>query len=111
MKKTYTVRWSDTAEKDLTGIIEYIAEDSPSPAYEVLNNIKGKVSTLYSFPSRDRIVAELQDQGITQYRELIIVPWRIIYRVSEEAVYVLSVLDSRQNVEDILLKRLLGLEL
>ena len=31
----------------------------------------------------------------------------IIYRISEKVVYVLSVLDSRQNVEDILLIRLI----
>lgn len=111
MKKACTVRWSETAERDLKGIIEYIAKDSPSRAYEVLSNIKEKALNLHSFPGRGRIVPELQDQGITQYRELIIAPWRIIYRISEEAVYVLSVLDSRQNVEDILLKRLLGLKL
>jgi addiction module RelE/StbE family toxin len=111
MKKTYAVRWSETSEKDLKGIVEYIAEDSPSRAYKILTDIKEKVSDLHSFPGRGRIVPELQDQGITQYRELIVVPWRIIYRISEETVFVLSVLDSRQNVEDILLKRLLGLKL
>jgi len=111
MKKTYAVRWSETSEKDLKGIVDYIAEDSPSRAYEVLGNIKAKVSNLHSFPGRGRIVPELQEQGITQYRELIVAPWRIIYRISEGTVYVLSVLDSRQNVEDILLKRLLGLRL
>jgi toxin ParE1/3/4 len=111
MKKTYAVRWSETSEKDLKGIVEYIAEDSPSRAHEVLSNIKAKVSNLHSFPGSCRIVPELQDQGITQYRELIVAPWRIIYRISEGSVYVLSVLDSRQNVEDILLKRLLSLRL
>jgi toxin ParE1/3/4 len=111
MKETCTVRWSETAERDLKGIIEYIAKDSPADAYQVLSNIKEKASNLHSFPDRGRIVPELQDQGITQYRELIVAPWRIIFRNSEEAVYVLSVLDSRQNVEDILLKRLIGLKL
>lgn len=111
MKKTYSIRWSEAAERDLRGIIEYIAKDSPSRAYEALTNIKEKASNLHSFPGRGRIVPELQDQGITQYRELIVAPWRIIYRISEDSVYVLSVLDSRQNVEDILLKRLLGLKL
>lgn len=111
MKRTYTVRWSETAERDLKGIIEYIAEDSPARAFEILTNIKEKASNLHSFPGKGRIVPELQDQGITQYRELIAAPWRIIYRISEEYVYALSVLDSRQNVEDILLKRLLGLML
>jgi toxin ParE1/3/4 len=111
MKRTYTVRWSETSQRDLKSIVEYIAKNSPSHAYEVLSSSKEKVSSLHSFPGRGRIVPELQDQGITQYRELIVAPWRIIYRVSEETVYVLSVLDSRQNVEDILLKRLVDLKL
>lgn len=109
MKKTYSVRWAATSESDLKGIIEYIAKDDPSRACKVLRKIKEKASNLHSFPSRGRIVPELQYQGITQYRELIVSPWRIIYRISKGTVYVLSVLDSRQNVEDILLKRLLGL--
>jgi len=111
MKKIFEVRWSETSEKDLISIIEYISQDNPSIAYEKFKEIKGKASCLYSFPDRGRIVPELQEQGITQYRELIISPWRIIFRISKKSVYVLSVLDARQNVEDILLKRLIGSKL
>ncbi len=111
MKKVYDVRWSETAEKDLIDIILYIAEDSPSHAYEVFKKIKRKASSLHAFPNRGRIVPELLAQGITQYRELIVVPWRLIYRISERRVYVLSVLDSRRNIEDILLTRLISLNL
>jgi len=107
MKKSYEVRWSETSEKDLISIIEYIFQGSPSVAYEKFKEIKEKVSCLCSSPDRGRIVPELQEQGIIQYRELIISPWRIICRISRESVYVLSVLDARQNVEDILLKRLI----
>jgi toxin ParE1/3/4 len=56
---------------------------------------------------RGRIIPELQAQGVLQYRELIVSPWRIIYRIAGQKVFVLSVLDARQNIEDILLKRLL----
>jgi toxin ParE1/3/4 len=108
MKRIYEIIWSDVSEKDLISIIEYIAQDSPSIAYDKFKDIKEKASCLYSFPDRGRMIHELQEQGITQYRELIVSPWRIIYRVSEKRVYVVSVLDSRQNVEDILLKRLIG---
>ncbi len=108
MKRVRAVRWSETSENDLKGIIDRIAQDSPSRAYDILRNIKTKVLALRSFPERGRIVPELQDQGIIQYRELIVSPWRIIYRISEKAGYVLSMIDSRQNVEDILLKRLLN---
>jgi toxin ParE1/3/4 len=110
MKKVYEVRWSETSEKDLINIIEHIAIDSPSIAFEKFKEIKEKASYLCSYPDRGRIVPELQDQGISQYRELIVSPWRIIYRVSKKSVYVLSVLDSRQNVEDILLKRLINIK-
>ena len=107
MSGNYKIEWAEVAENDLKGIIEYIAEDSPTNALKILKKIKQKVSSLYTLPERGRIVPELQDQGISIYRELIIPPWRIIYRISEMKVYVLSVLDARRNVEDILLKRLI----
>ena len=107
MNQTYEIIWAVVAENDLKEIIEYIATDSPANALKILKRIKQKASSLYTLPERGRIVPELQDQGILLYRELIIPPWRIIYRISEMKVYVLSVLDARQNVEDMLLKRLI----
>lgn len=106
MKKSFDVIWTRTAEKDLLGIIEYIAQNSTGNALNILENINKQVSDLYFSPKRCRIVPELANQGINQYREMVIPPWRVIYKLSESTVYVLSVLDSRQNIEDILLKRL-----
>jgi toxin ParE1/3/4 len=106
MKEKYQVVWSNIAENDLRNIIEYIADDSPPNALKIFKSIKQKISSLTTFPERGRIVPELRDQGILQYRELVISPWRILYRISEMKVFVLSVLDSRRNIEDILLKRL-----
>lgn len=105
MKKEYEVIWTDTAENDLLKILEYIAQDSPNNMLKILKKIKKQVSELYYSPERCRIVPELYEHGITQYREIIIKPWRIMYRINRLTVYVLSVLDSRQNIEDILLKR------
>ena len=105
MKKQYKVIWADTAENDLLKILEYIAQSSPGNALKILKKIKKKVSDLYFFPERCRIVPELYEHGITQYREMIISPWRIMYRIQDSSVFVLSVFDSRQNIEDILLKR------
>jgi len=108
MKKKYEVKWANIAAKDLADIIEYISHDSPSRALEILKEIKEKASNLDHTPQRGRVVPELQKQGILQYHELIIPPWRLIYRIAENDIYVLSVLDSRQNVEDILFKRLIN---
>lgn len=108
MSKKYKVIWADIAEGDLKNIIEYIADESIVNAQRVFDKIRDKASSLFILPERGRVVPELKDQGILQYRELIHSPWRIIYRISENKVYVLSVLDSRRNIEDILLKRLLN---
>jgi len=106
MNKKCDVVWSNIAENDLKNIVEYIADDSPPNALKIFKRIKQKASSLYTFPERGRIVPELRDQGILQYRELVISPWRILYRISGKRVLVLSVLDSRRNIEDLLLKRL-----
>jgi plasmid stabilization system protein ParE len=106
MSSSYKVSWANVAEADLTHIILYIAEESPANARKILGEIKEKASSLTQFPERGRIVPELQDQGILLYRELIVPPWRILYRISGRKVYILSMLDSRQNMEDVLLKKL-----
>ncbi len=107
MKSAYKVHWANIAEADLVGIIEYIAEDSITNAVQAFETLKEKATSLQQLPERGRIVPELKEHGVSLYRELIVKPWRIIYRISGKNIYVLSVVDSRQNVEDILLKRFL----
>ena len=111
MKKKFEVLWSVVAESDFTRIVEYIAVDNPSNALIILDKLKRKSANLYHSPKRGRIVPELREYGIYQYRELIVAPWRLIYRAKENKVYVLAVLDSRRNIEDILLERILETEL
>ena len=105
MTERYEVIWAKTAENDLLKIIEYIAQNSPVNSIRILRKIKKQTDELYHSPQRCRIVPELYDQGITQYREMVITPWRVMYRIFSDKVYVLSVLDSRRNIEDILLRR------
>ena len=108
MSTGYEVSWADTAADDLKGIIEYIAESNAANAKKILKKIKETASGLNRFPERGRIIPEFKDLGILLYRELVVDPWRIVYRISERNAFVLSVLDSRRNVEDILLKRFLS---
>lgn len=107
MSTTFKVHWASIAEADLKNIILYIAEDNPTTARNIFEKIKETAASLTHFPERGRIVPELQYQGLFLYREVILAPWRIVYRISDKKVYVLAVIDSRQNVEDILLKRLI----
>lgn len=103
--KRHKVVWSRIAASDLEAILDYIAADSPANASRILARITKTVARLRTLPNRGRIVPELRDQGISTYRELILRPWRIVYRVTGTQVHVMAVIDSRRNVEDLLLER------
>jgi toxin ParE1/3/4 len=107
MKRSFNILWAAVAEKDLLGIVDFIAEDNPGIAMEILYKIKSSTAKLNRSPGRGRIVPELQRQGISRYREILIKPWRVIYRIEKTKVYVVAVIDGRRNVEDVLLSRLL----
>ena len=108
MSRNYTVKWTATAGHDLDSIIGFIAEDSLDEAIKILEKIREKAAGLYALPERGRVVPELKDQGIILYREVILAPWRVIYRISDQTVYVLAVFDARRNLEDVLLDRFVG---
>ncbi len=110
MDRVFRVIWAKSAVQDIEEIIDYITQDSPLTARKLFTQIKERVETLASSPYRGRYVPELQKQGILIYRELIIPPWRVMYRVTESNVYILTIIDSRRNVEDILLEKLIKKE-
>ena len=105
--KRFGVEWAQPASKDLENILDYISQDNVDTAIAIFEKIKSKCSALNQFPDRGRIVPELKAYGILSYRELIMSPWRVIYRTSNQKVYVLAVLDSRRSMDDILIERFL----
>jgi addiction module RelE/StbE family toxin len=105
--KRFMVEWAQPASKDLENIIDYISQDNVDTTITIFEKIKSKCNTLNQFPDRGRIVPELKAYGILSYRELIISPWRVIYRTSDQKVHVLAVIDSRRNMDDILIERFL----
>jgi addiction module RelE/StbE family toxin len=104
--KPYQVLWTHTAQQDLTEIVDYIAQDNLDDALAILQKLESKAALLITLPNRGRIVPELLHTGISQYREVISAPWRIIYRVANKQVLVMAVLDSRRDLQTILLNRL-----
>ncbi len=111
MPKKYNVLWTASAESDLISIIEYISINNPLNAKEIFLKFKTSASKLYLFTKRGRVVPELKEQGVRIYRELVFKPWRVIYKIENKNVYILSVIVSRRNIEDSLLSRFINKDL
>lgn len=105
-RRVYRVDWAEAAEHDLLGIVGYLADRNPASAVEVLERLERRAGALRSSPGRGRVVPELARLQVREYRELIVAPYRLIYRIGGSRVVVLGVFDSRRNLEDVLLERL-----
>ena len=109
MQATLTLKWTKNAKDDLLDIITRIKEDdSPTTAKNVYKKLRDKAQSSHFFPLKGRVVPELQVEGIVHYREIIVSPWRIIYKVGNDTVYIMSIIDSRQNLDDLLLRKILS---
>lgn len=97
--------WTETSIKDLEEIIEYISDDSINIAIEKYETIIEATNDLINYPKKGRIIPELEMQNITKYRELIMKPWKIMYKQEQNIVYIMAIIDGRRNIEDILMKR------
>lgn len=104
MKKN-KILWTATAKKDLEEIIDYIAQDSIKIAIKQLKKIKEAAQQLITFSKQGRIIPELSKQNILKYHEIVISPWRLMYKIENNIVYVMAIIDGRRNIEDILLQR------
>ena len=105
--KDFKAIWTKNAEFDLESIIEYVKTDSIKVAKDIFFEIKNRSNDLSIFPTSGRIVPELQQIGVLKYRELIYKRWRIIYKIENEKIFIVVVVDSSRNIEDILFQRLL----
>jgi addiction module RelE/StbE family toxin len=101
------VLWARSARRDLDALVSYLADRSPQAALSTLDQLESRARSLATLADRGRVVPELGRVHIREYRELVVSPYRLLYRVQGPRVLVLAVLDSRRNLEDILLDRLI----
>ena len=106
MPRTYRIRWAPVAFQDLDEIIDYIAaQDGPDVAARIFRKIKARARTLSSHPNRCRVVPELKSFGVAEYRELIVSPYRVFFRIDGRDVGIIGVLDGRRDLEETLVRR------
>ena len=108
--RAYEIRWTASAGRDLRDIAAYIGRDSPSSAESVRARLTRAIEALERQPTLGRVVPELHEVGIDSWRELIVRPYRVLYRIDAGRIIISLVCDSRRDFQDVLLERLTGYE-
>lgn len=95
------------AIEDILEIYAYIeGQDGKEQAEIILARLETRIYSLATLAMRGKLPEELAAFGNGKIRELQEPPWRIFYRPEKGEVFVLSVLDGRRGMEELLLERL-----
>ena len=105
---SFQVFLTDDAARDLEDLYDYIElHDVPGNADHVLEQVEKAFTSLSENPQRGAYPKELLAIGLREHREIFFKPYRIIYRVMAENVYVLVIADGRRDMQALLQRRLL----
>ena len=92
--------WTEPALLDLDEIAEYIALDDPLAASRYVQRVFDRVERLETHPHSGKRPPELKR---SPYREVVVPPCRIFYRVEGDAVYILYVMRAERLLRSYLL--------
>jgi toxin ParE1/3/4 len=105
---SFQVFLTEDASRDLEELYDYVEpRDAPGKADYVLDQIESVLSTLTENPERGGCPKELLAVGLREYREIVFKPYRIIYRIMGDKVYVMVIADGRRDMQSLLQRRLL----
>lgn len=106
MSRHYQVIWTPVAQKDLESVVSFISKESLQAASRVFRTVRIKAASLYRYPLRGRLIPELKHIPGMSFRELVISPWRLAYRITENRVEALAFFDGRRDLSEVLFERL-----
>lgn len=88
--------WTRLAEDQTAEAFAYIAAERPSAAVRWFEDLVAAVESLAILPDHGRIVPEADRESI---RELLVDPYRVIYRRDPDAVVILTVQHQRRDLD------------
>ncbi len=89
--------WTEPALNDLEAIADYIGLDKPEAARRYVQRVFHSVERLLQFPKSGRVPRELPRLS---YREIVISPCRIFYRLEVEDIIIVYVMRSERELRE-----------
>ena len=104
----YTVYLISDAEEDIFEIYNYILQhDSAEKADYVFRKLQEVCNSLETMAMRGHVPPELDRISVRDYLEIRFKPYRIIYQIFTNKVFIHCVLDGRRDLADLLQRQLL----
>ena len=94
------VIWTQPALNELNEIAEYIAVVNLVAAKTLVQTVFSKVERLEAHPESGKVPLEIPTLN---YRELVVKPCRIFYKIDENKVFILHVMRQEQELRRFLL--------
>ena len=91
------VAWAEEAKAHVAGIYAYIKRDAPFYAIQTVDKLTRRVDQLINHPRSGRIVPKYNDENL---RELIVHPYRLIYRIKPDRIDIVAVFHGAQQLPD-----------
>jgi toxin ParE1/3/4 len=88
------LRWSKRAEADLEAIGDYIAADDPRAAERWVGKLLARTLAASGAPFAGRVVPEVRMETV---REVFVRTYRIVYRIRESEVQVLTIFEGHRR--------------
>lgn len=105
---SYKISLTNAALRDLEEIDDYLtATGSAQTAKRILGKIEDGLLSLCDMPEPGSYPKELLRLGVREFREIILKPYRIVYRVRGESIYIYLIADGRRDMRTLLSRRLL----
>jgi len=82
------VRFTPSARAQFLSTLEYIRRDKPSAATSFREHSETVLRRLEDFPESGRIIPEFPE---LPYREVIISPYRFLYKIKDDIVWIVAV--------------------
>ncbi len=103
----FDVFLTQDAEGDIFEIYKYILEnDGENNANYVFQKLKETCLSLILFPDRGHTPPELERINVFNYKEIHFKPYRVIYQLIENKVYIHCIFDGRRDLQEVLEHRL-----
>ena len=104
------IEWTPDGIDSLNEILEYyVLNVGENVANNIYKKIMNEIDLLEIEEIKTRQTQELKDIGILDVYELVINPWKVYYKIKKDnkKAYILFVLDTRRNIEEILISKVI----